>query len=170
MIGKDMMRKIHCHKDKVPLFESKNVSHELKKVYDRRVYMKSGAYIIIEPTEGLIVVDVNSGKFRVKASPEEAAFMVNMEAAPEIARQLRLRDLGGIIVIDFIDMSKESHKRKVLSILQSALSRDHAKSEVMKISPLGLVEMTRARTGKTIESLSFTACPYCDGRGRVKIE
>ena len=169
-IGRNMLNKIHLYKGNVPLFDAKNVSHELNKIYDVRVQLKSGAYIVIEPTEGLTVVDVNSGKFRTRASPEEAAFMVNMEAAPEVARQLRLRDLGGIIVIDFIDMVKDVHKRKVLEALQDALSHDHAKTEVNKISNLGLVEMTRERTGKTIESISFTDCPYCDGRGRVKID
>lgn len=170
LIGRHMVNKIHLYKGNVPLFDAKNVSHELNKIYDVRVYLKSGAHVVIEPTEGLTVVDVNSGKFRTKASPEEAAFMVNMEAAPEIARQLRLRDLGGIIVIDFIDMMKDIHKRKVLETLQAALTHDHAKTEVNRISNLGLVEMTRERTGKTIESISFTNCPYCDGRGRVKID
>lgn len=170
LIGRHMVNKIHLYKGDVPLFDAKNVSHELNKIYDVRVYLKSGVYVVIEPTEGLTVVDVNSGKFRTKASPEEAAFMVNMEAAPEIARQLRLRDLGGIIVIDFIDMMKDMHKRKVLETLQAALTHDHAKTEVNRISNLGLVEMTRERTGKTIESISFTNCPYCDGRGRVKID
>jgi ribonuclease G len=169
VIGPHMLGKIQCYKGDVPIFEAKNVSKELSKIYDTRVFLKSGAYIIIEPTEGLIVVDVNSGKFKTKASPEDAAFMVNMEAAPEIARQLRLRDLGGIIVIDFIDMMQENHKRKVLTTLQNALEQDHAKTEVNKISSLGLVEMTRKRTGKAIETISFTPCPYCDGRGRVKI-
>jgi ribonuclease G len=116
------------------------------------------------------VVDVNSGRFKTKGTPEDAAFAVNMEAAPEIARQLRLRDLGGIIVIDFIDMNREDHKRKVLHILREELAKDHAKTEVNRISQLGLVEMTRARTGKTIESLKFHSCPYCEGRGRVKID
>lgn len=168
LIGRTMVNKIHYYSGKAPLFDAKNVSRELNKIYDTNVYVKSGAYVVIEPTEGLIVVDVNSGKFKTKASPGEAAFMVNMEVVPEIARQLRLRDLGGIIVIDFIDMTREEHKRKVLDALQKALARDHAKTEVYKITPLGLVEMTRARTGKTIESMSFKKCPYCDGRGRVK--
>ncbi len=168
LIGRTMVNKIELYEGKTPLFDAKNVSKELNKIYDTNVYVKSGAYVVIEPTEGLIVVDVNSGKFKTKASPGEAAFMVNMEVVPEIARQLRLRDLGGIIVIDFIDMTREEHKRKVLDALQKALARDHAKTEVYKISPLGLVEMTRARTGKTIESISFKKCPYCDGRGRVK--
>ena len=169
LIGRHMVHKIQYYKGDVPLFDSKNISKELKKVYDTNVYLKSGAYIVIEPTEGLTVVDVNSGKFKPKASPEDAAFMVNMDAVPEIARQLRLRDLGGIIVIDFIDMSQGHHKRKVLEAMQEALIQDPAKTEVNRISPLGLVEMTRARTGKTIESISFGKCPYCDGRGKVKI-
>ncbi len=169
LIGRQMVSKIHHYKGSTSLFDFKRVSKELEKIYDTNVYVKSGAYVVIEPTEGLIVVDVNSGKFKTKASPEDAAFMVNMEVVPEIARQLRLRDLGGIIVIDFIDMSRAEHKRKVLEGLKRELSRDSAKTEVNRISQLGLIEMTRARTGKTIESISFGKCPYCDGRGRVKV-
>ncbi len=169
LIGKEMVNKIHCYKGDIPLFDAKHVSKELQTVYDTNVYTKCGAYIVIEPTEGLIVVDVNSGKFKAKASPGDAAFMVNMRVVPEIARQLRLRDLGGIIVIDFIDMVKDEHKRKVIASLKKELSKDYAKTEVNRISPLGLVEMTRARTGKTVESLSFGKCPFCGGRGRVKV-
>ncbi len=168
MIGRKMLSKIEFYQGDVPLFESKQIQAELNKIFDKRVHLKSGAYIVIEPTEGVIVVDVNSGKFKVNASPEEAAFMVNKEAAVEIARQLRLRDLGGIIVIDFIDMNKDNHKRQVLDCLKKELSKDHTKSDVSRISSLGLVEMTRARTGKTVESLAFGDCPYCQGRGRVK--
>ena len=170
LIGKEALGKIHHYQGTVPLFEAQGVSKELEEIFEQKVYLKSGAYIVIEPTEGIIVVDVNSGRFKTRASPEDAAFMVNMEAAPEIARQLRLRDLGGIIVIDFIDMSKEPHKRKVLQMLKVELAKDSAKSEVNRISPLGLVEMTRARTGKTIEAMTFIPCPYCEGRGRVKAE
>ena len=169
LIGREMVDKIQLYKGDAPLFESKHVSKELQKIYDTHIYAKSGAYVVIEQTEGLTVVDVNSGKFKVKASPGEAAFMVNMEVIPEIARQLRLRDLGGIIVIDFIDMTRDEHKRKVVDFLRRSLLKDPAKTEVNNISALGLVEMTRARTGKTIESISFGKCPFCDGRGRVKI-
>jgi ribonuclease G len=170
LIGNEMVSKIHCYKGAASLFDSKNISKELQSIYDTNVYCKSGAYIVIDVAEGLIVVDVNSGKFKTKASPGDAAFMVNMEVIPEIARQLRLRDLGGIIVIDFIDMTKEDHKHKVIDALNKALARDHAKTEVSnRVSHLGLVEMTRARTGKTVESISFGKCPFCDGRGRVKI-
>ncbi|OGX07771.1 MAG: hypothetical protein A2Z88_03240 [Omnitrophica WOR_2 bacterium GWA2_47_8] len=170
LVGREMLPKIKYYKDVIPLFDARNITKELEKIYDTRVYLKSGASIVIEQTEGMTVVDVNSGKFKVKASPEDAAFMVNLEAAPEIARQLRLRDLGGIIVIDFIDMVKEGHKRRVIEALEEGLSHDYAKTEVNRISALGLVEMTRARAGKTIESISFQTCPYCDGRGRVKIK
>jgi len=170
LAGKEMVDKIHFHPGPQTVFEARGIERELEKIYEPKVYLKSGAYVVIEPTEGLIVVDVNSGRFKTKGTPEDAAFAVNMEAAPEIARQLRLRDLGGIIVIDFIDMNREDHKRKVLNILREALTKDHAKTEVNRISQLGLVEMTRARTGKTIESLKFHACPYCEGRGKVKID
>jgi len=169
IIGPEMINRIQYYKGEVPIFDAKNVTKQLNKIYEPKVYLKSGAYIVIEPTEGLIVVDVNSGRFKVNASPEDAAFMVNMEAALEVARQLRLRDLGGIIVIDFIDMTREGHKRQVLQSLEKALEKDHAKTEVTKISQLGLLEMTRARTGKTIQSMSFDTCPYCSGRGQVKI-
>jgi ribonuclease G len=170
LIGKEMVEKIQLHKGPTPVFAQKNVAQELEKIYDTKVYLRSGAYVVIEPTEGLTVVDVNSGRFKSRGTPEEAAFQVNLEAAPEIARQLRLRDLGGIIVIDFIDMNREDHKRKVLQALRDALTQDHAKTEVNRISALGLVEMTRARTGNTVESLKFHKCPYCEGRGKVKID
>lgn len=170
LIGKEAVTKIQYHPGPQPLFKARGIEQELEKIYESKVYLKSGAYVVIEPTEGLIVVDVNSGRFKTKGTPEDAAFAVNMEAAPEIARQLRLRDLGGIIVIDFIDMNRDDHKRKVLHTLREELAKDHAKTEVNRISQLGLVEMTRARTGKTIESLKFHSCPYCEGRGRVKID
>jgi len=169
LIGREVVEKIQYHAGPQSVFEAMNVARELDKIYEPKVYLKSGAYIVIEPTEGVTVVDVNSGRFKSRGTPEDAAFAVNMEAAPEIARQLRLRDLGGIIVIDFIDMNREDHKRKVLNALRDGLVKDHAKTEVNRISQLGLVEMTRARTGKTIESLEFHACPYCEGRGKVKI-
>jgi len=170
LIGREMVHKIHLYKGASPLFDARNVTVELNKIYDPKVYLKSGAYFVIEQTEGLAVVDVNSGRFKSNLSPEDAAFQVNMDAAPEIARHLRLRDLGGIIVIDFIDMMREPHKRQVLGALKRALTKDNAKTEVTKISSLGLVEMTRARTGKTIESISFRDCPYCEGRGKVRID
>ena len=170
LVDKKHLKKVHFYGGEQPIFEAHKISTELEKIYDQKVFLKTGAYIVIEPTEGVTVIDVNSGRYKVQASPEDAAFNVNMEAAPEIARQLRLRDLGGIIVIDFIDMSREEHKRKVLDILRAELSKDTAKTEVNRISNLGLVEMTRERTGKTLESIKFAECPYCHGRGKVRID
>ena len=150
------------------LFGEKEVDRQINKVFEKKVYMKSKAYIIIEPTEGLVVIDVNSGGFKDKVNQEEAAFRVNCEAAVEAAHQLRLRDLGGIIVIDFIDMEKEFHRREVLRVLKEALNMDRAKYDILGISKFGLVEMTRERVHNTVQTLSFQDCPYCAGKGRVK--
>lgn len=169
-IGRRAVKKVQLHQGKSNLFEAHKIGREIEKIYDKQVHMRSGAYVVIEPTEGVVVVDVNSGRFKFKGSPEEAACKVNVEAAVEIARQLRLRDLGGIIVIDFIDMQKGENRRKVVETLKRELAKDQSKTEVYPISQLGLVEMTRARAGRTIDAIKFTDCPYCDGRGRVRID
>lgn len=150
------------------LFLDKDLERQVNKIFESKVYLKSKAYIIIEPTEGLVVIDVNSGGFKKKFNQEETAFKVNCEAAGEAAHQLKLRDLGGIIVIDFIDMEKDAHRREVLNILKRSLSADKAKYDILGISKFGLVEMTRERIHKTVQTLSYQACPYCQGRGRVK--
>jgi ribonuclease G len=150
------------------LFEDKNIERQINKIFESKVYFKSKAYIVIEPTEGLVVIDVNSGGFRSKAGHEDAAFKVNCEAAQEVARQLRLRDLGGIIVIDFIDMEREGHRREVLDVLKKELSHDKAKYDIAGISEFGLVEMTRERIHKTVQTLSYQSCSYCQGKGRVR--
>ena len=150
------------------LFLDRNIQGQINKIFEKKIFLKSGAYIVIEPTEGLVVVDVNSGGFKKRLSPEESAFRVNREAAKEVARQLRLRDLGGIIVIDFIDMEKEGHRKEILSTLKKELNHDRAKYDVLGISKFGLVEMTRERIHKTIHALSYQDCPYCQGRGKVK--
>lgn len=150
------------------LFLNKNIQGQINKIFEKKIFLKSGAYIVIEPTEGLVVVDVNSGGFKKKLSPEESAFRVNREAAKEIAHQLRLRDLGGIIVIDFIDMEKEGHRKEILHTLKKELNLDRAKYDVLGISKFGLVEMTRERIHKTIHAVSYQDCPYCQGRGKIK--
>jgi len=150
------------------LFEDKDIEKQINRIFESRVYLKSKAYLIIEPTEGLVVIDVNSGGFKKKLEQEEAAFKVNCEAAEEAAHQLKLRDLGGIIVIDFIDMEKESHRREVLNVLKKALSNDKAKYDILGISKFGLVEMTRERIHKTVQMLSYQPCPYCQGKGKTK--
>lgn len=150
------------------LFGEKDIERQINKIYESHVYLKSKAYIIIEPTEGLVVIDVNSGGFKKRLDQEEAAFKVNCEAAVEAARQLVLRDLGGIIVIDFIDMEKEGHRREVLNLLKRSLSNDRAKYDILGISKFGVVEMTRERIHKTVQMLSYQPCPYCEGRGKVR--
>ena len=162
---------VMLHTNNTPVFDQYKVTKQIKSSFGKNVSLSSGAYLVIEPTEAMHVIDVNSGnKMTVTGNQELNALTINLEAANEIARQLRLRDIGGIIVIDFIDMNREDHKRKVLNALKEALSQDHSKTEVNRISPLGLVEMTRARAGNTVESLKFHKCPYCEGRGRVKID
>lgn len=151
------------------LFEEKDVERQISRIFESTVYLKSKGYIIIEPTEGLVVIDVNSGGFKKNnINQEEAAFRVNCEAAQEVARQLRLRNLGGIIVVDFIDMEKEGHRREVLNVLKKELSQDKAKYDILGISKFGVVEMTRERIHKTVQMLSYQACPYCRGKGKVK--
>jgi ribonuclease G len=167
-----MSRLVHTvryYRENIPLFEKKKVEEQIKNLYSSKVFLKSGAYIVIEPTEGLTVIDVNSGKFhRKKISQEEMAFAVNCESAREIARQLKLRDVGGIIVIDFIDMMEEKHRREMINVFKSVLARDRTRTDILNLSKLGLVQMTRERTHRTLESLSYSDCPYCHGRGKIK--
>ena len=162
-----LMNKVELYKGE-NLFEDKDVERSINKIFESKVYMKSKAYLVIEPTEGLVVIDVNSGGFAKKVDQEDMAFKVNCEAAVEAARQLRLRDLGGIIVIDFIDMEREGHRREVLNVLKKALNNDKAKYDIVGISKFGLVEMTRERIHKTAHNLSYQNCPYCQGKGKVK--
>ena len=150
------------------LFATGDIERQINRMFESKVYLKSKAYIVIEPTEGLVVIDVNSGGFRKKLNQEETAFKINCEVAVEIAHQLILRDLGGIIVIDFIDMEKETHRREVLNVLKHALSRDRAKYDILGISKFGVVEMTRERIHNTVQTLSYQACPYCQGKGKVR--
>jgi ribonuclease E len=153
--------------ESLPLFERNHVHEQLHKALDRKVWLPSGGSLIIERTEALTVIDVNTGKNVGSSSLEETVFRNNLEAAEEIARQLRLRDIGGIIVIDFIDMEIKGNRQEVTSILRAALSRDKTPTQVFEISELGLVEMTRKRVGEgLVEALSET-CPVCKGRGIV---
>lgn len=163
-----LRKRIALYQGDAPLFENRGVDKQIKDIFDKKVYLKSGAYLVIEPTEGLVVVDVNSGRFKKHLNPEEMAFRVNCEAAKEAARQLKLRDLAGIIVIDFIDMEQEGHRRAVLDVLKRHLSSDKAKTDVLGISKFGLVEMTRERVHRTLETMTFQDCPYCKGKGKTK--
>ncbi|OOZ40889.1 ribonuclease E/G [Solemya pervernicosa gill symbiont] len=151
-----------------PVFDLYNIDDEIQKALERKVQLKSGGYLIIDQTEAMTTFDVNTGAYVGHRNLEETIFRTNLEAAQAIARQLRLRNLGGIIILDFIDMQEEEHKRQVLRALEQALSKDHAKSHISEVSSLGLVEMTRKRTRESLEHVLCEACPTCGGRGTLK--
>ncbi len=151
-----------------PIFDLYGVEDEIQKALDRKVHLKSGGYLIFDQTEAMTTVDVNTGAFVGHRNLEETIFKTNLEATQAIARQLRLRNLGGIIIIDFIDMIEEEHKRQVLRSLEKNLERDRAKSHITEVSALGLVEMTRKRTRESLERVLCEPCPTCSGRGTLK--
>ena len=160
--------KIVLYSGAEPLFDRHGIEEKIAKVLDRRVWLRSGGYIIIERTEALTAIDVNTGRFVGKRNQEETIVRTNLESAQEVVRQLRLRNVGGIIIIDFIDMEKESNRKKVYDALRDALKKDKARTNILKISELGLVEMTRQRTRESLENQLLSPCPHCDGRGRIK--
>ena len=151
-----------------PIFDLHGVEEEIQKALQRKVPLKSGGYLIIDQTEAMTTIDVNTGGFVGSRNLEETIFRTNLEAAQTIARQLRLRNLGGIIIIDFIDMLQHDHRQQVLKLLEKSLERDYAKTYVCDVSPLGLVEMTRKRTRESLEHVLCQACPTCGGNGFVK--
>jgi ribonuclease G len=151
-----------------PIFEIYGIEDEIQRALERRVQLKSGGYLIIDQTEAMTTIDVNTGAFVGHRNLEETIFKTNLEAAQAIARQLRLRNLGGIIIIDFIDMTEPEHRRKVLGALGKAQENDHARTQVCDVSALGLVEMTRKRTRESLEHVLCKACPTCGGRGSIK--
>ncbi len=153
-----------------PIFDLHGVEDEIDKALDRRVMLKSGGYLILDQTESMTTIDVNTGGFVGKHNLEETIFKTNLEAAQAIARQLRLRNLGGIIIIDFIDMTVLEHRRQVLRALEKALERDHARTQVSEVSQLGLVEMTRKRTRESLEQVLCFECSVCNGRGMQKTQ
>jgi ribonuclease G len=151
-----------------PIFDLYGVEEEIQRSLDRKVPLKSGGYIIFDQTEAMTTIDVNTGAYVGHRNLEETIFRTNLEATVAIARQLRLRNLGGIVIIDFIDMQEEEHRRQVRQALEKALENDHAKTHISSVSPLGLVEMTRKRTRESLEHMLCIACPTCEGRGFVK--
>ena len=151
-----------------PIFDLYGVEDEIQKSLESKVHLKSGGYLIIDQTEAMTTIDVNTGAFVGHRNLEETIFKTNLEAAQAIARQLRLRNLGGIIILDFIDMVEEDHRRQVLRALEKALEKDHARTSVCEVSSLGLVEMTRKRTRESLEHILCEVCPTCSGRGSVK--
>ncbi len=159
------LRILKQYKDKVPIFERHRLEEQIRVIYQERVELKSGGYIIINPTEAMITIDVNSGRGSNKRNIEETAFRTNVEACEEIARQLRLRDLGGLIVIDFIDMIDKKHIAEVEKSFKKALSMDRARIQLSRISKFGLMELSRQKKQSTIQEISYTTCPYCAGSG-----
>ena len=154
----------------LPLFERQHIDEQLRKALDRKVWLPSGGSLIIEATEALTVIDVNTGKNVGKSSLEETVYRNNLEAAEEVANQLRLRDIGGIIVIDFVDMEVAKNRDEVVKTFRQALARDKTRTQVFDISELGLVEMTRKRIGEGLLESVTEHCPTCEGKGHLMIE
>ncbi|MGL4715233.1 MAG: ribonuclease G [Aeromonas sp.] len=164
----ELANKLEYYSGESPIFDLYDVENEIQRALERKVELKSGGYLIIDQTEAMTTVDINTGAFVGHRNLEETIFNTNVEATAAIARHLRLRNLGGIIILDFIDMQSDDHRRRVLHSLEQALSKDRAKTNVNGFSQLGLVEMTRKRTRESLEHVLCSQCPECKGRGRVK--
>ena len=166
-IDPELLERVHLYNESTPLFDKFDIETEIKGLFRARVELPTGGYIIIQPTEALVSIDVNTGRYTGKRDPEKTILRTNLEASREIARQLRLRDLGGIIVADFIDMETRANRDKVLQELRNHLSRDRARTKTLGVSDLGLVEMTRQRIRPSLWASMTEECPTCAGSGRV---
>jgi len=162
------VRKAKLYTDTEPLFHNYGVEKELDMIHSRTCPLKCGGSIVLEQTEALVAIDVNSGQYKGKADAEETAFRTNLEAAPEIARQIRLRDLGGLVIVDFIDMEGQDHRAKVERAFWGALKNDRARLRMLRMSPFCVVEMTRQRRRASLSQSTYAECPSCRGRGSVK--
>ena len=168
MVMPKSAQRLRFYEGKDPMFHQYKVEDEIAKIHAREVDLPDGGSIVIDQTEALVAIDVNSGNFRTDDSAEESAYRLNLAAAKEISRQLRLRDLGGVIVNDFIDMRRDKHRRGVERALRDAMKRDRARTKILRISPFGLVEMTRQRIKPGLKRSLYKQCPCCNGRGNVK--
>ncbi|HKA58928.1 MAG TPA: Rne/Rng family ribonuclease, partial [Gemmatimonadales bacterium] len=166
-IDPELLPKVRQYQDEAPLFDAYDIEAEIRNLFKQRVDLPTGGYLIIQPTEALISIDVNTGRYTGKRDPESTILRTNIEAAREVARQIRLRDIGGIIVVDFIDMETKSNRDKVLQELRTHLGRDRARTRAFAVSELGLVEMTRQRVRPSLWQSMTTECPTCTGTGRV---
>lgn len=160
--------KVKAYTDSQPIFDRFNVSKQLESTFSRQVHLKSGGYIVIDETEALVAIDVNTGRHKGSKDQESTILKVNLEAADEICRQLRLRNMGGLIVLDFIDMKHQRDRQQVYSRMKEGLRRDKAKTHILPITQLGLMEMTRQRHTESVRAAVYDDCPYCKGRGKVK--
>ncbi len=159
--------KIELYEGDEPIFEAFGIEVDLDRALERKIWLKSGGYIVIDQTEAMTIIDVNTGKFVGKENLEDTILRTNLEAVKEIAYQIRLRNLGGIILIDFIDMEKDENKQKVINAMAEAMKKDRAKTTIYNITELGIVQMTRKRTRESLEHILCDTCPYCEGKGRV---
>ena len=168
-ISKRSINKVKFYAEHQPLFDRFNITRQLETAFSRQVHLKSGGYIVIDETEALVAIDVNTGRHKSSGRDQDSTILrVNLEAAEEIARQLRLRNMGGLIVLDFIDMKQRRDQQQVYNKLREGLRRDKAKTHVLPISQLGLLEMTRQRHSESVRAAVYDDCPYCKGRGKVK--
>lgn len=163
-----MLPQVELHEGEEPIFEAYDIEAEINKALDKKVWLKSGGYIVIDHAEALTVIDVNTGKYVGKRDPEETITQTNLEAVKEVAYQLRLRNIGGIIIIDFIDMEKEKNREKVFNAMQEVFSKDRARTNIIRMSDLGLIEMSRKRTKENLMRTLCEPCAYCGGRGYTK--
>jgi len=163
-----LLDRLHLFEGEETLFQHYRIDEEIEATLKSRVWLKSGGYLVIHPTEALVAIDVNTGRFVGSRDLEETVLRTNLEAVREVVRQIRLRDLGGIIVLDLIDMIEEEHQQQVLAVLEEELEKDRAKSKMLGISEFGLVELTRKRTRPSLGRQLTQPCPYCRGRGRIK--
>jgi ribonuclease G len=166
-VSPDLASRTNLFRDKSPIFEKYNIENEIEKTLERKVWLKKGGYLVFDQTEALVAIDVNTGRFVGKRDQEETILETNLLAAREIPRQLRLRDIGGIIVIDFIDMESEANKKKVLAELRHHLRKDRSRSKAFAVSDLGLVEVSRKRVRPSLLHFFSEECPYCKGTGKV---
>ncbi|GAB4240556.1 MAG: ribonuclease G [Candidatus Methylacidiphilales bacterium] len=167
-ISKRSEKRVHLHRAQTPIFETFGIDRQVDAAFRRMVWLKSGAYLVFDETEALVAIDINTGRNKGGNDQENTLLNTNLEAAAEIARQLRLRNIGGIIIIDFIDMKSRRDQQKVVEFFKECLKRDKAKTHVLPISQLGLVEMTRQRVQESIKRAIYMECPTCKGRGMVK--
>lgn len=168
IVSPSYQNRVKVYKGKVPLLTKFGIEKAVDDVYERKILLPHGGSLVIEQTEALVAIDVNSGKYTEEADAETTAYRTNMEAAPEVARQLRLRDLGGVIVIDFIDMRHDKHRRQVEKTLYAAMRRDRARTKILRTSQFGLVQMTRQRMRSSVARAVFTKCSSCGGTGQVR--
>jgi len=167
-ISRRARNRIQHYSEPTPIFEKFNVQKQIDDAFHRQVWLKCGGYIVIDETEALIAIDVNTGRNKGGKDVEKTILQTNLEAADEMARQMRLRNIGGLIIGDFIDMKSRRDQQAVFQRMKDRLKRDKSKTHVLPISPLGLMEMTRQRAAESISGSVFEACPYCHGRGKVK--